>query len=230
MTSTAGSWTQALPSLRLPTNFRGGRWSAREPVLSRRAEGRARYTVAVPPTIRPATQADFPALTRLDLTYPTDRYLAVQRQGEAPEHTFILSWRNRVPAPMAVYDTLTIDKLQRALDTTDLFVVAETDGEVQGYLMIVVPSWTDAGEITDLAVDIACRREGAGRAMIAAAAGLARARHLRSLWVEPRADNHAAISFYLSLGFRVAGFNDRMYSNSDHENGKQTIPMHLELA
>jgi GNAT superfamily N-acetyltransferase len=185
--------------------------------------------VAVPPTIRPATAADFPALTRLDLTYPTDRFLAIQRDGDAPEHTFSLSWRNRVPAPMAVYDTSTIDKLRNALARTDLFVVAENDAEVHGYLIVVVPTWTDAAEITDLAVDIACRREGAGRALIEAAADWARGRNLRSLWVEPRADNHAAISFYVSLGFRVAGFNDRMYSNSGHEDGKQTVFMHLEL-
>jgi len=186
--------------------------------------------VAVPPTIRPATEADFPALTRLDLTYPTDRYLAVAREGAAPEHTFTLSWRNRAPAPMAVYATPTIDKLRDALTTTDLFLVAEGEGEVFAYLMIIVPSWTDAAEITDLAVDIAFRREGAGRALTDAATDWARARNLRSLWVEPRADNHAAISFYVSLGFRVAGFNDRMYSNSDHEAGKPTILMHLELA
>jgi ribosomal protein S18 acetylase RimI-like enzyme len=186
--------------------------------------------VAVPPTIRPATAADFPALTRLDLTYPTDRYLAIQRDGDAPEHTFTLSWRNRVPAPMSVYDAPTIDKLRHALARTDLFVVAESDGDVRGYLIVMVPTWTDAGEITDLAVDIACRREGAGRALIHAAADWARAHNLRSLWVEPRADNHAAISFYVSLGFRVAGFNDRMYSNSDHEAGKPTILMHLGLA
>ena len=204
--------------------------SAREPVLRRRAEGRARYTVAVPLTIRPATEADFPALTRLDLTYPTDRYLAVQREGEAPEHTFNLRWRNRVPAPMAVYDTLTVEKLRATVDQTDLFVVADNDGEVQGYLIVMLPAWTDAGEITDLAVDIACRREGAGRALIEAATAWGRERRLRSLWVEPRADNHAAISFYVSLGFRVSGFNDRMYSNSDHEAGGQTILMHLNLA
>jgi len=53
--------------------------------------------------VRPATEAHLPALTRLDLTYPTDRVLTLERSGEPPEHTFALRWRNRVPAPMAVY-------------------------------------------------------------------------------------------------------------------------------
>jgi ribosomal protein S18 acetylase RimI-like enzyme len=186
--------------------------------------------VAVPLTIRAAAEADFPALTRLDLTYPTDRYLSLERSGTAPEHSFALRWRNRVPAPMAVYDTLTLDGLAGALEKTDLFLIAETGREVIGYLMIIVPTWTDAAEITDLAVDIASRRIGAGRSLVDGAAAWARENTKRSLWVEPRADNHAAISFYTNLGFRVAGFNDRMYSNLDHEPGKPTVFMHLELA
>jgi ribosomal protein S18 acetylase RimI-like enzyme len=180
-------------------------------------------------TVRPATEADLSSLTRLDLTYPTDRILSVQRSGEPPEHTFALRWRNRVPAPMAVYATYTPDGLRDALKRTDLFIAAEIDGEVAGLLMILVPDWTDAAEITDLAVDIAFRRAGAGRALVDAAVEWARQRGHRSLWVEPRADNHAAISFYASLGFRISGFNDRLYSNADHEDGRPTIYLHLEL-
>jgi ribosomal protein S18 acetylase RimI-like enzyme len=183
----------------------------------------------MPVTVRPASEADLSALTRLDLTYPTDRVLALDRAGEPPEHTFALRWRNHVPAPMAVYATYTIDRLRQALSTTDLALVAEVDGEVAGLLILVVPEWTDAAEITDLAIDIAFRRLGAGHALIEAAADWARGRGYRALWVEPRADNHAAISFYISLGFRLSGFNDRLYSNTDHEDGKPTVYMHLEL-
>jgi ribosomal protein S18 acetylase RimI-like enzyme len=183
----------------------------------------------MPVMVRPATEADLPALTRFDLTYPTDRYLALERSREPPEHTFTLRWRNRVPAPMAVYATYTVERLRGALAKTDLFIIAEVDGEPVGLLMIVVPGWTDAAEITDLAVDIAFRRMGAGHALVAAAVEWARERGYRSLWVEPRADNHAAISFYISLGFRLSGFNDRLYSNADHEDGRPTIFMHVEL-
>jgi ribosomal protein S18 acetylase RimI-like enzyme len=183
----------------------------------------------VPVSVRPATEIDLVALTRLDLTHPTDRYLALERTGEPPEHTFLLRWRNRAPAPMAVYATYTKDSLQEALSRADLFLVAEMEREPIGLLIITVPSWTDATEITDLAVDIAFRRLGAGRALIEAAGAWARERRYRSVWVEPRADNHAAISFYTSLGFRLAGFNDRLYSNQDHEEGRATVYMHLEL-
>ncbi len=183
----------------------------------------------MPVIVRPAAEADLPALTRLDFTYPTDRYLALDRTGQPPEHTFAFRWRSRVPTIMAAYATYEADGLRQALSRTDLFLVAEIDSEVVGLLIVVVPSWTDAAEITDLAVDIAFRRMGAGRALVEAAVAWAKEQPFRSLWVEPRADNFEAISFYTSLSFRVAGFNDRMYSNRDHEDGKPTVYMHREL-
>ena len=45
-----------------------------------------------------------------------------------------------------------------------------------------------------------------------------------------RADNAEAIEFYRRLGFRFSGFNDRLYSNRDHEDGSPTLYLHLELA
>ena len=180
--------------------------------------------------VRPAVAGDLHGLTRLDLTYPTDRHLALERSGDPPEHTFTLRWRNRVPAPMAVYATYTTDGLSQALSRADLFLVVEVDQELAGLVIVVVPAWTDAAEITDLAVDIAFRRLGAGRDLVDATVEWARAKHHRSLWAEPRADNHAAISFYTSLGFRISGFNDRLYSNADHEDGRPTLYMHLNLS
>ncbi len=181
-------------------------------------------------TVRPAAEVDLLALTRLDLTYPTDRYLALTRGGEAPEHTFSFRWRNRVPEKaVAVYADYSVGGLREALSKTDLFLVAEIEGEITGLLMIIVDAATEAAEITDLAIDIAFRRVGAGRALVDAAARWARERPYRALWVEPRADNFEAISFYTKLGFRLAGFNDRMYTNRDHEDGRPTVFMYLEL-
>ena len=57
----------------------------------------------------------------------------------------------------------------------------------------------------------------------------ARSRGLRALWVEPRTDIAESIVFYLSLGFRLSGFNDRMYSNRDHEDGRVILLMYREI-
>jgi hypothetical protein len=45
--------------------------------------------------------------------------------------------------------------------------------------------------------------------------------------VEPRADYAGAIEFYLSFGFRISGFNDRMHSNQD--DVPPTIFMYLVM-
>ena len=179
-----------------------------------------------PPTVRPATAADFAAIAGMDLTYPTGRVLALERSGAPPELTFSFRWRDGPPGE-AVYAEYRQEELPPA--RADVFLVAEVDGRVAGLLMIIKPEWTDAGEITDLAIDRSARRRGAGRALVAAAKVWARERSLRALWVEPRADNADAIEFYLSLGFRLSGFSDRLYSNADDADGRPTIYLHLEL-
>jgi len=178
--------------------------------------------------VRPTTESDLPALTRLDLTYPTDRVLALECSGQPPQHTFAFRWHSREPGTAIAYQ-YTEEKLRNALSRGDLFLTAELDGQPFGLLIVIVPPRADAGEITDLAVDRPHRRRGAGRALIDAALEFTRSRSLRALWVEPRADNAEAVEFYLSLGFRLSGFNDRMYSNRDHEDGRVTLFMYREL-
>ncbi len=177
--------------------------------------------------VRPAVPDDFAALATLDLTYPTDRILALSRSGAAPEHSFRLQWRRRQSSP-AVYATLDTGWLQGAALRADLLLVAELNGRAAGYLIVILPPWTDAGEITDLAVGAGERGQGLGTALVGAAADWARKRGLRALWVEPRADNATAIEFYVRRGFRLAGFNDRMYGDQD-DPGQTTVYMYLEL-
>ncbi len=187
-------------------------------------------------TVHEATEADFEALTKLDLTYTVGvRYLALERSGSEPELTYALRWRTGA-ARERVYDTLTVDGLRAALEKhTDAFFVAtlgsaELGGTVTGYLMIVKPSWTDAAEIADLAVDRPARRAGTGRALVDAAVAWARERGLRGLWVEPQGEAGSVIDFYLKVGFRVSGINDRWNTNTDDiEPGQHTVYMYLEL-
>jgi ribosomal protein S18 acetylase RimI-like enzyme len=176
-------------------------------------------------TVRPASEADLATLAAIDVTFATGRTLSVKRSGTAPELTFDLRWSATAPREES-YDDLSAEGLRQALAKTDLFLLADIDGERAGYLMVVLPHYTDAGEITDLAVHRPLRRRGVGRCLVEAGATWARERKLRALWVEPRADNASAIEFYLSLGFRISGFDDRMHSNQDDE--RPTIFMHLE--
>lgn len=187
------------------------------------------------PHVRPVSPEDFAEIQALDLTYDTHRCLSIERSGSTPAHTFTFRWVQRRGSPPAVYARPESDWLTSALARAELFLVAEAGRSVVGYLIALTPDAREgptddlAVEITDLAADRKARRSGAGRALVAAAVDWARRRSCRSLWVEPRSDNAAAIDFYISLGFRLAGFNDRLYSNRDHEPWRTTLFMHLDL-
>lgn len=186
--------------------------------------------------VRAITPEDFPAIETLEFTYHPERYLAVERSGEAPEHAFALRWREQTGAAPVVYARPTAAWLSKASLRADLFLVALSDGSPVGYIIVVVPPWMEqlpadrrAAEITDLAIDRHARRLGAAKALVEEATAWARAQSYRAVWVEPRSDNAPAIDFYLSMGFRVSGFNDRLYSNEDDEPGRTTVYMYLEL-
>jgi ribosomal protein S18 acetylase RimI-like enzyme len=181
-------------------------------------------------TVRDATPRDCAALAALDLTYESSRHLVIDRQGEGAAITWRAPWRHAPPATLT-YATYTTNGLRGAFDNPNLarFLVAHLEGAPAGLLLILTHPWTDAGEITDFAVGRHHRRNGVGAALLDAAIAAARASSMRSLWVEPRADNHTAIEFYLHRDFRISGFNDRMYANDDHLPGRTTIFMHLEL-
>lgn len=180
--------------------------------------------------IHPATEADARPLAALNMTHVVgERVLAITYGGAPPELDVSMRWC-RGAAREEAYGEYSEERVRRALTMADVFLVAEHAETPIGLLMVIVPSWTDAGEITDLVVDRPHRRTGAGRALVEAAAAWARERPLRGLWVEPRAENGGAIEFYLSLGFRLSGYNDRWHANTDDSLGKQTVYMYLDLS
>jgi ribosomal protein S18 acetylase RimI-like enzyme len=179
------------------------------------------------PTIRPATEADLPALVQLDYSYAADRLLHFARQGEPPQHTFRFQWRAQPSAPRRPGYQYTIDP--GGLERAPLFDVAEVEGQVVGLVIVLIHGFNNAGEVTDLGVHLPFRRRGIGAALMQRALDFARMKNLRGVWVEPQNDNADAIEFYLSLGFRLAGFNDRMYSNRDDELQQITLFMTKEL-
>ena len=107
----------------------------------------------MPVTVRPANKSDFEAISRFDLTYPANRYLHVERRDGTGAPAFTLSWQEH-DAPDETYNSYPVERLREAIAKVDLFLIAEVGGRVAGLLMIMLPSWTDAAEISDLAVDM----------------------------------------------------------------------------
>jgi len=96
------------------------------------------------------------------------------------------------------------------LERTDTdTIVAEVDGRVVGYAI----SWfvLDQGELGNVAVAEAHRRQGIGRRLVGAAIERARARGVRELYLEVRRSNTGAQRLYLHMGFRQVGVRRNYY-------------------
>lgn len=91
-----------------------------------------------------------------------------------------------------------------------VFLVAEQDGEVLGYLGFLAV--LDEADVTNVAVSPTHRRQGVASALITAAQEICRARGIRRLGLEVRCSNLAAIRLYESHGFVQDGKRPRFYT------------------
>jgi len=89
------------------------------------------------------------------------------------------------------------------------FLVAERRGVVAGY--IVAHCAADEGEILNLGVAAAHRRQGIGRALVARALQELAGRGVGTVYLEVRASNAAARQLYESLGFGEVARRSRYY-------------------
>jgi ribosomal-protein-alanine N-acetyltransferase len=89
------------------------------------------------------------------------------------------------------------------------FLVADARGEVHGYVV----AWyvLDEGEIGNLAVDDAARRQGIGARLLDGAIEKVRSADVDSLYLEVRDSNAAARALYASRGFVEVGRRKEYY-------------------
>jgi ribosomal protein S18 acetylase RimI-like enzyme len=87
------------------------------------------------------------------------------------------------------------------------------DGRIAGYLLLIHHPGKAWGRIYSLAVDGACRGQGLGRRLLAAAEELARTRDCRELRLEVSVINQAACELYRSSGYRIFGTYPSYYED-----------------
>ena len=92
-----------------------------------------------------------------------------------------------------------------------IFLVAEQDGEVQGY--VGCQTVLDEGYITNVAVSPDFRRRGAARLLIAELIARAKEKGLAFVTLEVRESNAPAIALYARAGFAPVGTRKNFYSN-----------------
>lgn len=96
----------------------------------------------------------------------------------------------------------------------DGFLVAEKDGEVIGFVVVVLTPEGE-GRIFAIAVDPRYRGKGVGRALLKAAFNVLRKRDIGFVRLEVRVSNHIAQHLYRSLGFMEIGFIPFYYKNGE---------------
>ena len=106
------------------------------------------------------------------------------------------------------------------------FLVAENSGQVVGFIACVLNAPGQA-RILMLAVDAQCRNQGIGTQLMGAFVRECAVRGMRSMELEVRQSNLAAIRFYRRHGFDIVYPLERFYT--DGENGYKMI-RHLEVA
>ena len=105
-----------------------------------------------------------------------------------------------------------------------LALVSEADGKVVGF--IIGRQVAGEAEILNLAVMVAKRRKGEGRALLMAAMDEFRARQVSRVFLEVRESNGSGMAFYEKHGFSKTGRRAGYYRDPD----EAAIVMHIKVA
>jgi len=134
-------------------------------------------------TIRAANPRDIPSI------------MAIELKAETAAH-----W------PAAEYERIFMPAgVQR------IALVIETDGQIAGF--IVARCIDEEWELENVAVQLASRRQGFGRALVERLLEFARKASAARLFLEVRESNRSARGLYLKLGFRETGRRSAYYSH-----------------
>jgi len=93
------------------------------------------------------------------------------------------------------------------------FFVAEESGEMVGYSRMHVYRWNNSALITTILVDVEHRRRGIGTHLLRAMEDFARKNKARVLMTDAPPDNVPAIQLDFKNGFKICGYNDRIYQD-----------------
>ena len=121
-------------------------------------------------------------------------------------------------------DPWDISLFHDALASKDKSVlVMETEGRIAGYVIMEVV--LDEAHITDLAVGKSFRREGKAEALVKKVLDLASDSNVKSVLLEVREKNEAAIGLYRKFGFKELSRRKAYYQKTNED----AIVLRLEI-
>lgn len=96
---------------------------------------------------------------------------------------------------------------------TSPLIVADVDGVLQGYVLVLFHAGTPLARLYSVAVAPEARGSGIGRELVSAAEDRARLNDCVALRLEVRRDNAAALALYHALGYRQFGVQEDYYED-----------------
>jgi ribosomal protein S18 acetylase RimI-like enzyme len=164
--------------------------------------------------IRPAAEADIPALIALDHNYSSD--FVWQMEIQIDEGQVGVSFREiRLPRSVRVEYPRKPSLLADEWRQRDGLVVATIEEEPVGYIGLRLNIAPLTAWATDLVVLRRLRRQGIGSALVLAAQEWAEQHDSRRMVLEMQPKNYPAINLARKLGFEFCGYNDRYFANHD---------------
>ncbi len=172
--------------------------------------------IMAPIQVRPATQEDLPQLVEFDRGYSTDYVWQMDLEDDPNAGQIEVTFRPvRLPRPMRVAGSQSPDQLNAEWNRRACFLVAEQDGQLGGYLNLMLAPAPETVWVTDCVVERRFRRSGVASVLLSAAAQWAHANHFKRLILEMQSKNYPAICFAQKHGLSFCGYNDRYYPNQD---------------
>lgn len=167
-------------------------------------------------TIRSATPGDYELCLSLDHSISTSIvWQMVLEEGEVGAGAGALFREVTLPRSMKVQYPRDLEALQRSWRMHAVFLVAQWDREIIGYINVRQEIVQETAWISDLVVDTPARMRGIGTALINAARDWALEQGLRRIIVETQTKNYPGISLLKKRGFSFCGYNDLYFPNHD---------------
>lgn len=104
---------------------------------------------------------------------------------------------------------------EEAAQEAAYYLLAFEEEKLVGYVGVWLLG--EEGHITNVAVTPEARRRGAGTALLLALMRIARERGVRSMTLEVRPSNEAALALYKKFGFRSVGRRPHYYTDNDED-------------
>jgi streptothricin acetyltransferase len=146
---------------------------------------------------------------KIDGRFVIDGRLLLQAENDQIHYSVI-----DLPPIEKRYGREDIDYSAYVADQERAIFLAYMDGRLAGQI-ILRENWNNYAYIDDIAVDVAFRRLGVGRALVDRVRLWARQKRLPGIMLETQTNNVAACRFYESCGFKIGGFDNMLYRGLD---------------